>query len=120
VLFPLNTHTHTLITPFCCFFARDWKWRRRGGLKPDTRQSYGPAVRSYKQFCVLTNLTPWPATRNSLGHWITGRSFGSSLPLQGQVQPTTIQSYVSALRSVHVDLGYDVAVFENSHLQRLI
>jgi hypothetical protein len=90
------------------------------GLKPDTRQSYGPAVRSYEQFCTLTNLTPWPATRNSLGHWITGRSFGSNLPLQGQVQPTTMQTYLSALRSVHVDLGYDVTVFENSHLQRLI
>jgi hypothetical protein len=38
------------------------------GLKPDTRQSYGPAVHSYEQFCALANLTPWPATRNSLGH----------------------------------------------------
>jgi hypothetical protein len=36
------------------------------------------------------------------------------------VQPIIIQSYISALRSVHVDLGYDVAVFENNHLQRLI
>jgi hypothetical protein len=37
-----------------------------------------------------------------------------------QVKGTTLQSYVSALRSVHTDLGFPTEVFDDGHVQRFI
>ena len=38
----------------------------------------------------------------------------------GQIQGTTLRSYVAALRSVHLDLNLSSEIFECSHIQRLI
>lgn len=90
------------------------------GLKPDTRRSYSAAVRSYESFCRLQQLTPWPASRLSLGTWVVQRAFGGNLEGQGQVAGDTIQKYLAALRSVHVDRGEPVEVFDDHHVRRLV
>ena len=90
------------------------------GLKPDTRKNYAVAIRSYTAHCRLQGYTAWPATTASLSSWLAARAFGSSQPLMGQVTANTLQSYLSALRSVHVDLGYPTDTFSSEHLDRII
>lgn len=50
--------------------------------------------------------------------WVTLRAMTNGEILQGQVSPDTITSYVSALRSVHVDRGLSTAVFEGELFRR--
>jgi len=90
------------------------------GLSAGTRRSYQAATQSYEHYCGLHKLTAWPASEESLGRWIATRAFGSADRYQGQIKPDTIQSYVSALRSYHVDLGLPTAVFKSPTLDRLI
>ncbi|KAF1967324.1 hypothetical protein BU23DRAFT_379921, partial [Bimuria novae-zelandiae CBS 107.79] len=77
-------------------------------------------VRSYESFCRLRQLTAWLSSRQSLGTWVVQRAFGGNLEGQGQVSGDTIQKYLSALRSVHVDRGEAVEVFDDHHLRRLV
>lgn len=90
------------------------------GLKPHSRRMYTTAIKSYEGYCMLNGLTAWPATRRSIGRWIVARGYGSSLPGMGQVKGSTLQSYYSALRSVHVALDLPLDVFNSPHLQLLI
>jgi hypothetical protein len=103
-------------------FTKDFKYAKLlwAGLKPDTRANYKSAIRSYEAFCAMHGHRQWPATRQSLGGWIVERAWGNSTPLMGQVQGTTLRSYVSALRSVHVDLNLPTEVFTSDHITRLI
>lgn len=90
------------------------------GLSAGTRRSYKAAIQSYEHYCGLHGLTTWPASEKSLGRWIATRAFGSVDKFQGQIKPNTIQSYISALRSYHVDHGWPTAVFKSPTLDRLI
>ena len=90
------------------------------GLSPGTRRSYHAAVQSYEHYCGLHMLTAWPASEDSLGRWIATRAFGSTDRYQGQIKPDTLQSYVSALRSYHVDHGLPTSIFTSPKLDRLI
>lgn len=91
------------------------------GLKPSSRRSYNSAVRSYEAFCDHYKVRAWPATVKTLSKWVFGRVFGDSSVVQmGQIKHTTISGYLSSLRSVHVDMNYDVAPFANPLLRRLI
>ncbi|KAF2174419.1 hypothetical protein K469DRAFT_550845, partial [Zopfia rhizophila CBS 207.26] len=85
-----------------------------------TAASLDIQLHAQRSFCRLSQRETWPATRETLGLWIVQRAFGSNAPHMGQVQGTTLQSYLSALRSVHVDLGLSINVFEEDHIQRLI
>ena len=103
--------------------TKDYRYGRLlwAGLKEDTRTSYASATKSYESFCYLNGFTKaWPATQKSLGSWIVERAWGNTTPLMGQLQGTTIRTYVAALRSVHVDLDLPTTVFESPHTQRLI
>ena len=90
------------------------------GLSPGTRRSYRAAVQSYEHYCGLHMIVAWPASEESLGRWIATRAFGSTDRYQGQIKPDTLQSYVSALRSYHVDHGLATSVFRSPRLDRLI
>jgi hypothetical protein len=62
----------------------------------------------------------WPITQASLSAWIVERAWGNTTPGMSQLQGSTLRVYVSALRSVHVDLNLRTEVFESAHTQRLI
>jgi hypothetical protein len=91
------------------------------GLKATTRKSYKPAVNSYTTWCHANNTSPWPAALATLVHWATGRLYGDPLiPQQAQIAGSTLNTYLAALRSVHVDLAYDDSVFDSPHIRRLV
>jgi integrase len=90
------------------------------GLDINTRKGYKSAVKSYEILCTLNGDTAWPATEYTLGKWITARAFGSPTANLGRIKPETIQSYLAALRSHHIDRGLPTTVFESAHIKRLI
>lgn len=72
-------------------------------------------------FCALGGIQiPWPAKEYTLGEWVTGRIFGSTTTKQGQIKPETVETYLSALRSYHVDQRMPTEVFESPWLKRII
>lgn len=93
------------------------------GLKPSTRQTYSTATKSFESFCAYHNRAPWPAPFDLLCSWIVGRAFGQDdrlIPNQGQIKPATINAYVAALRSVHVDLKLPCTDFDDEFMKRLL
>jgi len=90
------------------------------GLKEAIRKSYSAAIKSYTSYCATYTLQPWPATRSSLGNWIVLRANGCSLPSMGQISGKTLDSYIAALHSVHVDLNLDTQLFGIPHVLRLL
>lgn len=90
------------------------------GLSPKTRQGYTSAITSYTLYCAMQDVKAWPASENVLAEWVTGRIFGSATPKQGQVKPNTVQSYLSALRSYHVDNNLPIQVFSSPRIDRIL
>ena len=60
----------------------------------------------------------WPTTVEPLAEWVTFRAPGS--PDEDKLSPDTLQSYLSALRSVHVDRRLPTAVFEGEFIHRVL
>lgn len=77
-------------------------------------------MKSYEFFCTLYGRTAWPVEEHTLAEWITARAIGSTSLLLGRVKATTITSYVSALRSIHVDRKFLVQVFETEWIKRIL
>jgi hypothetical protein len=72
------------------------------GLSHDTRRVYSSARTSYENFCAnIMDAVPWPADENVLAEWLSLRARGSTT--ERALKPDILQSYLSALRSVHVD-----------------
>lgn len=90
------------------------------GLSPKTRQGYTTAISSYNLYCVMQGVKAWPASEAVLVEWVTGRVFGSSIPKQGQIKPNTLQGYLSALRSWHVDHNLPIEVFSSPRINRVL
>ena len=68
-------------------------------IAPSTRQTSNSGQRRYFRFCELQG---WPALPASDMMLSVFAAF-----LTGSVQPPTIHSYVSAVRTLHIELGYD-------------
>ena len=84
------------------------------GLSAKTRSGYSSAVKTYRVHCALNGLAPFAATLTSLASWIAELS-------TKRIQARTVKKYLTALRSSHVDMGYDgLAVFHHPQLQRMI
>ena len=83
------------------------------GLSPKTRLGYNSAINSYTLFCATRGAKAWPASEPVLIEWVTGRVFGSAAPKQGQIKPKTVKSYISALKSYHVDRNLDTQAFSS-------
>ena len=83
-------------------------------------EGYTTATTSYETFCMLRGWKPWPATIEPITEWAAQRIFGGSSPKQGQVKPDTVASYLSGLRSYHVDHHWPVTVFEDLRLARIL
>jgi len=90
------------------------------GLAVDTRRRYQSPIKSYEYFCVINKISPWPASEESLGRWIVIRTTGSNSLFLRQAKPDTIQEYLSALRSHHIDLRLNTDVFNSKYLKRLL
>lgn len=89
------------------------------GLATSTRKTYSTGQRSYIDFLRLhpalhnADGSFLPATRHAIMEWVAflgGRS----------LQPKTIKSYLSAVRSLHVDADLPFEVCESPVVQRLI
>jgi hypothetical protein len=92
-------------------------WR---GLAAPTRKNYSSAVSSYEFFCAEKGVLAWPANELILAQWIAARAFGNATSGQGQLKPDTMNVYLSALRSVHIDQRLPVDVFDSLWLRRIM
>lgn len=69
---------------------------------------------------MLRGYKPWPATIEPVIEWAAQRIFGGGSPKQGQVQPDTVASYLSGLRSYQINHHWPVTVFEDLRLARIL
>ena len=67
-------------------------------LAPNTRRSYGAGERHYIAFCNLHRLSKFPATDATLSAF--------AAHLASVVCPGTVRVYVSAVRNLHIEMGY--------------
>ena len=88
------------------------------GLSLDTRRGYTAAIHSYEYFCAMEALTAWPATSEVLYEWVSARVNGHRG--QAKVQENTVEQYLSALRSHHIDLDLPVTPFEDARFRRIL
>lgn len=89
------------------------------GLAAKTRDAHRHVQRNYELFCSLEGHRAWPATVRSLGAYVARRAHGAPLMFR-QIKPVTIYSYLSCLRSYHVDRGWSVEVFADPLLKRML
>lgn len=52
--------------------------------------------------------------------WIAYRIYGSTIPKQGQVKPEMMSSYLSALKSYHIDRHLSLEVFDTPRIPLII
>lgn len=90
------------------------------GLSPNTRSGYNSGINSYTLFCASHGIQAWPASEPILIEWVTGRVFGSVAPKQGQIQPKTVESYLSALKSYHIDRNLPTDAFSSLRIKRIL
>ena len=90
------------------------------GLTPKTRAGYNSAINSYTLFCATHVCKAWPASEPILIEWVTGRVFGSASPKQGQIKPRTVETYLSALKSYHVDRNFPTHAFSSPRIHRIL
>jgi hypothetical protein len=85
------------------------------GLSQNTRKTYNTARRSYTTYVALNehNARPFPVTVPLICNWAAS--------IGGRVKPATIKSYITGLRSLHVDMGLPTdGIFDHPRLQRII
>ena len=90
------------------------------GLAFNTRKGYNTPISSYVLFCAHCGIQAWSAIETILIEWITQRIYGANSPKQGQIKPNTAQSYLSALKSAHIDLGLSTQAFSSSRIDRIL
>lgn len=69
---------------------------------------------------MFVNISPWPATTRTLEEWSAQRIYGSTLTKQGRIKPETLITYLSSLRSYHIDHNLPTDPFEAPCLARII
>ncbi len=55
-----------------------------------------------------------------LEEWAAPRIYGSTLPKQGQIKPDTVLSYLSALKSYHIDRRLSLKGFDDPRMALII
>lgn len=86
------------------------------GLATKTRQLYKSAQRSYEIHCQInTTFPPFPVTLQSLASWITDLD-------KRNINPKTIKTYLTGLRSCLVDFGVPqgLDIFHHPSINRMI
>lgn len=84
------------------------------GLSTRTRQGYDTAIGLYTLFYATQGVRAWLASELILAKWVAGRVFGAEMVKQNRITANTTQSYLSALRSYHVDHHLPIQAFSSS------
>lgn len=82
-------------------------------LAPNIKKGYSAVINTYVIFCALHNKEPWPVSTTMLEEWAANRIFGNTLLKQGQVKPDKVLSYLSALKSYHIDKRLSLKNFDD-------
>jgi hypothetical protein len=91
------------------------------GLTQGTRASYSTARKSFEYFCANRGQNQaFPVHRLHIIELVSLRAKGSIEHLQSRLSAETIENYVSALRSIHVDRALDLSVFEGPTFRRVL
>ena len=90
------------------------------GLTPKTRVGYNSAINSYTLFCPTYGYKAWRASESILIEWVTGRVYGSTAPKQGQIRPKTVKTYISALKSYHLNYNFPTHAFSSPRIHRIL
>ncbi|RVX69002.1 hypothetical protein B0A52_08069 [Exophiala mesophila] len=90
------------------------------GLQGDTRKQYASAVRSYTGFMQIEHPRekPWPVQEQLLCEFAAWRLEGS--PGNRKLVGTSVEQYISGIRSYHVDRGWDTSAFSSETHRRII
>ncbi len=90
------------------------------GLAPDIRKGYTLAINLFESFYVLQQKPAWPTTIEMLEEWVAYCIYESTLPKQDQVKPKTMSSYLSALKSYHIDRHLSLEAFDTPRITLII
>jgi hypothetical protein len=74
------------------------------GLAADIRRRYQSPINSYEYFCAFNKISPWPASEESLGRWISIRATGSihcSFSRQNRTQSRAISPHSAPTISIY-------------------
>jgi integrase len=72
------------------------------GLKPTTRKAYESPISQWEQYAAMRGSRPWPVQESLLQQYVVDRATGTEAT--SQISATTIEGYLSAMRSHEVDL----------------
>ncbi len=87
---------------------------------PRYQKGYAAAISSYVSFCLLHNKEPWPVSTTILEEWAVTRIYGTTLSKQGQIKSDTVLSYLSALKSYHIDMRLSLKNFYDTRMALII
>ncbi len=90
------------------------------GFASYTKKSYNSAIELFESFYVMMKRPAWSTTKFLLEEWVAHWIFGSILPKQGQVKPETVGTYLSALKSYHIDRHLIFAAFDTPRIALII
>jgi hypothetical protein len=90
------------------------------GLALETQKYYVTTIEFFQIWCIFNNQTSWSVTLQNLEKWAVNRMYGSTLNKQGKIKIAIIQSYLSGIRSYHIDHLYDLDVFDHPRLQKIL
>src|SRR5579871_653565 len=85
------------------------------GLAPSTRSTYASAWNNYETFCKLNGHSSdhtFPASFEPLSDWIADTL--------EKAKPETVSLYITAIKSRHIDFGYDTKVFDDPRIKRML
>ena len=93
----------------------EWYW-----LASDIRTSYASAINSYVSFYAVYNEKPWPTPTIMLEGWAATQLFGSKMPKQDRIKSDAVLSYLSSLKSYHIDRRLSLRDFDNPRMALII
>jgi hypothetical protein len=89
-------------------------------LAHETQKYYEIAIDFFQIWCMFNNQTFWSITLKNVEKWVVNKMYDSTLNKQEKIKIVTIQSYLSDIRSYHVDHLFDLNVFDHSRLQKML
>jgi hypothetical protein len=79
---------------------------------PSTRRVYDTIRQQYISFCQEHDYSPYPSSFRAASHWIAH--------LMHSVKPSTAKRYIGALRSLHVQAGFDTTGIDDNHIPLIL
>ena len=92
--------------------APEVKYLLYHSFAPATRRSYNSARESYKSFCRNYSYIPFPTSLKTITHWLAN--------VMTTAKSATARSYLTTLRSFHLECGYSNATFDDPRVDLII